>query len=446
MLPSEWQCVTIRYVKWPRVKWQGEDVKHLSGRVHELKRGKWRLTVNLEPEAVLGDAGKPVQDARGKPRLRYPKMSKDVQATGKRDAERQRDKWIAELETHDCTDPNRLTFAAMAERWLAAVKHEIQPVTLDFYQGNLTRHLLPVIGHRIAAEVKPADLSALYAEKRETMAEKSVKHMHTTARAAYSWAMEVELQDRNPAALVNRRRRGKSGQREQREYTTWNPDEIARAVQVARGQLVYLPLMFAGWCGLRRGEVCGLRWEDIDLEAGTLSVCRSMEQAGRVLHVAPPKTAAGLRTIPTPDALVDALTAHHALYAALTVRHGGKWNPEGYVMATGRGTPVKPSNLSSSWADFCTRKALRRLRYHDLRHSYATDLLLRQKVPVNIVAELLGHSDPAITMALYVHTDDRMHKQAGIRQNRRVTAALAKAEQDSRLIRDNVKPLRRAVG
>jgi len=129
MLPSEWQCVTIRYVKWPRVKWQGEDVKHLSGRVHELKRGKWRLTINLEPEAVLDDAGRPVQDARSKPKLRYPKTSKDVQATGKRDAEAKRDKWIAELETHDCTDPNRLTFAAMAARWLAAVKHEIQPVT-----------------------------------------------------------------------------------------------------------------------------------------------------------------------------------------------------------------------------------------------------------------------------------------------------------------------------
>ena len=421
-------------------------MKHLSGRVHELKRGKWRLTVNLEPEAVLGDAGKPVQDARGKPRLRYPKMSKDVQATGKRDAERQRDKWIAELETHDCTDPNRLTFAAMAERWLAAVKHEIQPVTLDFYQGNLTRHLLPVIGHRIAAEVKPADLSALYAEKRETMAEKSVKHMHTTARAAYSWAVEVELQDRNPAVLVNRRRRGNAGPREQREYTTWTPDEIARAVQASRGQLVCLPLMFAGWCGLRRGEVCGLRWDDIDFKAGTVSVCRSLEQAGSVLHVAPPKTASGARTVPMPDALVAALKAHHALYAGLRVRHGGAWNPEGYVMATGRGTPVKPSNLSSAWADFCKRKGLGHLRFHDLRHSFATDLILRQHVDVNVVSELLGHADPAITITLYVHADDRMHKRAGMRQNKRVTAALAKAEQDSRLVRDNVKQLRKDVG
>ena len=422
----------------PIVKWQGEVVKHLSGRVHELKRGKWRLTVNLEPEAV--------QDARGDLKLRYPKTSKDVQATGKRDAERQRDKWIAELETHDCTDPNRLTFADMSARWLAAVKHEIQPVTLDFYQGNLTRHLLPVIGHRIAAEVKPADLSALYAEKRETMAEKSVRHIHTTARAAYSWAVEVELQDRNPAALVNRRRRGKAGPREQRHYTTWNPDEIARAVRAARGQLVYLPLMLAGWCGLRRGEVCGLRFEDIDLEAGTLSVCRSMEQAGRFLHVAPPKTESGQRTLEMPDALVDALAAHEALYDGLRQRHGREWTPEGYVLATGRGTPVKPSNLSSAWADFCKRKDLGHLRFHDLRHSVATDMLMRQHIDVKIVSEFLGHADPGITLSLYVHTDEKMRKRAAMRQNRRVTAAVAKAEQDSRLIRDNVIPLRRAVG
>ena len=90
--------------------------------------------------------------------------------------------------------------------------------------------------------------------------------------------------------------------------------------------------------------------------------------------------------------------------------------------------------------------SLGHLRYHDLRHSFATDLILRQHVDVNVVSELLGHADPAITITLYVHADDRMHKRAGMRQNKRVTAALAKAEQDSRLIRDNVKPLRRAVG
>ena len=241
-------------------------------------------------------------------------------------------------------------------------------------------------------------------------------------------------------------RRGNAGPREQREYTTWTPDEIARAVQAARGQLVYLPLMLAGWCGLRRGEVCGLRWDDIDFKAGAVSVCRSLEQAGSVLHVAPPKTASGARTVPMPDALVDALKAHHALYAGLRVRHGGGWNPEGYIMATGRGTPVKPSNLSSAWADFCTRKGLGHLRYHDLRHSFATDMILRQHVDVNIVSELLGHADPAITTTLYVHADDRMHKRAGMRQNKRVTAALAKAEQDSRLVRDNVKQLRKDVG
>jgi integrase len=258
--------------------------------------------------------------------------------------------------------------------------------------------------------------------------------------------MEVELQDRNPAVLVNRRRRGNAGPREQREYTTWTPDEIARAVQVARGQLVYLPLMLAGWCGLRRGEVCGLRWTDVDLEAGAVSVSRSMEQAGSVLHVAPPKTASGLRSVPMPDALVDALEAHEALFRGLRARHGTTWNREGYIMATGRGTPVKPSNLSSAWADFCKRKALGHLRFHDLRHSCATDMILRQHIDVNTVSKFLGHADPAITIALYVHPDEKMRELAGAKQNKRVTAALAKAQQDSLLIRDNVVPLLRAVG
>ena len=88
------------------------------------------------------------------------------------------------------------------------------------------------------------------------------------------------------------------------------------------------------------------------------------------------------------------------------------------------------TELSSAWSDFRQRKGLDRIRFHDLRHSYATDLLLRQHLDVNVVSELPGHADPAITMALYIHPDERMHKKAAIRQNRRVAAAVAKAEQD----------------
>ena len=147
-----------------------------------------------------------------------------------------------------------------------------------------------------------------------------------------------------------------------------------------------------------------------------------------------------------PDALMEALKVHEALHDGLQRRHGKKRNPEAYVPSTGRGAPLKPSNLSRAWTDFCERKGLGRLRFHDLRHSVATEVLLRLHNDAKTVSEFLCHSDPATTIALCVRPDDKMRKRAAMRQNSRVTAVLVKAEHDSRLVRDRVIPLRRAVG
>ena len=377
-------------------------MRELTGKVEELRRGEWLLTANLEPTVRNG-------------RRHYPRKFKRVEVSCQTKADAALRKWLRELEQYNCVDPGTLTFGAMADRWLAAEAAEtvdpITPATIAFYRSNLTRYINPTIGHRIAAEIGPADLSALYGEKREQLSQSGLRHMKATISAAYSWAIESELQDRNPA-LTTRRRRNRARRRpaDAPAYVTWDQDQIAAAVHLAVGQRVYLPLMFGAWCGLRRGEVLGLRWDDVDLNAGTVSVNRSLEQVDAALHVAPPKTDAGYRTLSMPDALVDALRAHRAVFDGLRLRHGGKWNPEAYIVVTGRGTPIKPRNLSSAWSDFCRRKGLVKLRYHDLRHSFATDLLLRQGVDVRIVSERLGHADPAITLRLYVHPNEKMHK------------------------------------
>ena len=405
--------------------------------------GRWEFTINLPPSPTVRYPRKQVTcnfvDERGRP---------VSPAKGRKLADDERRKVLNDIEERRCTDPSRLTFAMLAERWLEAEEAEtdnaLQPVTIDFYRINLQRHILPTLGYRIAAEILPADLSALYNAKQGTLAKGSIKHVKATISAAYAWGVESGLQDRNPAISTRRRRyRDRRRQPDAPTLQTWDHAEIATAVHLARGRLAYLPLMFGAWCGLRRGEVCGLRWDDVDLEAGTVTITRSLEQVGSNLHVCPPKSDAGYRTVPMPKALCDALEEQHRVFAGLRLRHEGRWNPDGYVLATGRGTPVKPRNLSSSWSDFCRAKGLRHIRFHDLRHSFATDLLLRQHEDVNVVAELLGHSDPATTLRIYAHPDEKMHKRAGMRQNRRVAAAMEKV---SRLSRDQVKPLREAAG
>jgi integrase len=110
------------------------------------------------------------------------------------------------------------------------------------------------------------------------------------------------------------------------------------------------------------------------------------------------------------------------------------------LFTTHCGTSIKPSNPSSSWSDFVKRKGLEPpIRLHDLRHSYAADLILEQREPVKLLSELLGHEDPAITASIYLHTDQEMHKRAGIRQNGRIAASVE--AQKSQVNRDNVVQL-----
>jgi len=400
-------------------------MRALSGRVQELRRGEWRLEANLAPTVKHG-------------RLFYPRKRKTVQASGTRAAEALLRDWLTELEQHVCTDPATLTFAGMASQWLKWVDENRRPATHHFYQGQLDRHILPAIGSRVAAEIEPKDLHALYAARREgagALSEYSRRHIHVTIKAAYSWAVGEGLQDDNPASRL----RNPPRQVATRPRVTWDARQIAQAVEIAktgrrkRRNLVHLPMMLAAWSGLRCGEVCGLRWDDVDLDAGTLAVDRTLEQTkGGSLHVEPPKTPESAATLPMPTVVADALREAHALYAGLRLARGKTWNPKGYVMVTGKGTPVKPSNLSSAWHSFCIRNGLSAVTFHELRHSFATNLFDAGEDLIT-VQKLVRHSKASTTADLYLHKTEEQRRDAIRRQDDRIAAAAS--PQDSQLIR-----------
>lgn len=204
--------------------------ERLSGHVRPVVRdgrevrGLWRLVVAL-PVEVRADGSR-----------RYPKTQRTVRARGKREAEGLLADWIREIREHACTDPRRLTVAVLCERWLEGIAHEVRPATLDFYAQNVRDHVRPAIGGLVAAEVRPSDLTRLYAEKRaQGLGETSVRHVHSTVSACYSWAMTEELVDGNPAQRVKRRHRPRQAER---PVTVWSQAEIVRAAMLARSMLL----------------------------------------------------------------------------------------------------------------------------------------------------------------------------------------------------------------
>lgn len=192
-----------------------------------------------------------------------------------------------------------------------------------------------------------------------------------------------------------------------REMDTYTPDEIRKLLKSAdtdrNGHLWYLALN-----GLRRSEIAGLKWSDIDFTSGTLTVRRSrVELGGGAFAVVEnePKTQASRRTLPLDEGLIAVLRRTSARQAQEKLALGAVHFDSGYVAVTTAGLPYTPGALTHLWHEMAKTAKVRRIRLHDARHSCGTAMHLRG-VPLAVISKWLGHADAAITARLYVHSQD----------------------------------------
>lgn len=171
------------------------------------------------------------------------------------------------------------------------------------------------------------------------------------------------------------------------------------------------PTMIAATTGLRLGEVLALRWDVIDLEAARLHVVATLQQEAGEVYVESPKTDRARRTVPIPPMTLALLRRHRADQLERRLLFGEEWPELGLVCDRGDGTPIRPMTLSRTFGQIAEREDLGAVRFHDLRHAYATSLL-EAGVHPKVVSEVLGHSSTAFTMDTYQHVTPMMSDQA----------------------------------
>jgi integrase len=307
--------------------------------------------------------------------------------------------------------------------WLAGIRSSLRPSTYESYERLCRRHLIPKIGHLYLHQLGPGHLSALYAELHTAgrldgsggLSARTVQYLHVVLSKALSDAVAEGRLPRNPATLKTVRERLPKSTGH--DMATWTAGQLTSFLEGLAGDRLEVPVLVAATTGMRRGEVLGLRWSDLDLDAGrlavrqTLSAPRDPDTGRHVPIFGEPKTKRGRRSVPLPARTVAALRGHRKAQAAERLLVGPDYQDHGLVFAEPDGGPVHPDRFRVRFEHRVARSGLPPIRFHDLRHTYAT-LALQAGVHGKVVSGILGHANIGITLDTYSHAIPAMEESA----------------------------------
>lgn len=364
------------------------------GGLYQIADGRWRASLDLGYQN-----GKRV-------RKTWTCDTRAEAAAKLKAAVRLRDEGVAQ--------PNdRLSVAAFLARWLRdAAEPTLKPSAFLQYERVVRVHLVPAFGSKPLAKLSPLDLQRLYREKLAVgMAPASVLYIHRIVHRALGQAERWRLVPRSVADMVDPPRVARS---QVGAFTVEQARAFIDAVEGDRLEALYLVALAAG---LRRGEVLALRWEDINLDAGSLAVRRSLSKVKGGWAVAEPKTASSRRVVKLPAFAVEALRVHRTRQREERV--GAMiWADPGLVFTTEVGTTLDGRNVLRTFKTHVARAGMDpgAFTFHSLRHSAAT-LMLALGVPAKVVAEALGHSRVGITLDVYSHVLPHLQEEAAARMD-----------------------------
>jgi integrase len=343
----------------------------------------------------------------------------------RKDAERVLTAHIKRQHDGDYRAPDRITLGTyLTERWLPTKRAQLRRATFDSYERNVRNHAIPAIGTIPLQRLTPEDLDAFYADllasgKRggpKGLSPKTVRYIHGIIRKALADAQRKGTVTRNVADLADPPRLSSAPARQMK---VWSPAELLQFLGELEGHRLYPAFYLAANTGMRRGEVLGVRWSDIDLDKARLSVQQAVVNVAYEIEIADVKTAAGRRVIDLDQRTIAMLRSWRKAQLEERMLTGLGPNPDGLVFARPDGSPTHPDYFSQYFDRLVARSSLPRIRLHDLRHTHAT-ILLASGTPVKVVSERLGHASPAFTMTVYQHVVPGMQADAALAFSRAV--------------------------
>ncbi|PCK77869.1 site-specific integrase [Rhizobium sophoriradicis] len=390
----------------------------MKGHIRERSPGKWAIVLDVpDPET-------------GKRRRKWHKFHGT-----KRQAETECARLVAELNGGSYIEPAKTTVREYMMRWLAHEKANVSPKTHQRYEELLLKNVAPVIGSVIMNKLTPARIDGCWTtllesgrrtkirregaspkvEQKKGLSPRTVHHCRRVMLSAFEQAVKWDLLKKNPVALT------KPPKVEKKPMEAFNALQTSVMLDELRKSRVFMAALLAALCGLRRGEIVALRWRDVDFANGTVAIRESAEQVGTLVRYKETKSGKS-RSVALSSTVLDELKRHRLSQAEEQLKIGVRPDENSFIIAQVEGSPLKPVSLTHEWTRLLAKTSLPRIRFHDLRHSHATQLLAAGVHP-KIASERLGHSTIGITLDLYSHVMPGMQANAAEQVDAAIKAA-----------------------
>jgi integrase len=343
-----------------------------------------------------------------------------------REAKQREAQWIAERAAGTSVDPNRMSVATLMTTWLETIEPNVKPKTFLGYKHTVEHHLIPALGHRKLQALTAVQIHEAYAAKRRAnIGARTLQLMHLRLCQALDLAVSWQLIPRNAARLIE------TPQAKPKRHRVWTPEEQQRFLTAAKVEHHHPIWHVLITMGLRRGELLGLRWSDVDLTRHRLRVEQQVVMVGTRLEITSVKTEKSRRLLELPPSLVDLLQEHRKRQQARIELAGELWDDHDLVFCTSRGRPLAPRNVARAFKALCARAGVPKITLHEGRHTHTTTLIAAG-VPIGVVSQRLGHSRVSTTMDVYAHVLPSMQAAATTEIERLFFDSEASAEMAAR--------------
>lgn len=374
----------------------------MRGHIRKYK-GRWAGVIELEPSTL----------PNGKKKRNQKWVYGDTQA----EVEEKVAEIIDQVHKNDYIKSSKETVADFFETWLESYcKNNVTYNTHRNYKRAIDNHIKPSIGHMKLDRLKPFDIQLLY----NSLSDKpsTAVYVHRVLHEALKHAKQWELTRNNPAENVVPPQAPKK-----QDYNVWSNNTVGKLLESIDNHILFMPVLIAASTGMRRGEICGLQWKDIDLTSGTIFIKKQLMRMNSNLVLCDTKTHKSSRPILIDMDIVPLLQRHKEIQTQNELMYGKI--EKVYILENKQiieinndlvctwedGRPIDPDYVTKQFPKLAESLGFGSIRFHDLRHSHATELI-RNKVSMKIVSDRLRHASMKTTSDIYTHVDLDMQKQS----------------------------------